>query len=220
LGSISSASVQLLGKFACARGTSIALLSFTSRYPDDGSIKQTSGERKRFMATFMILPCDYLTIPLRLTLALSFLFSVADRLGILGPPGAPGVSWGNFANFLTYSAQVNSFAPAALQPPLGIVATIFESLFGFALLIGIYTRAAALAAGALLFAFGCAMAISFGIKSPFDYSVFTAMSGSLFLAASNDYPFSADAIRRWFMRRRHTRDLELHITARTEDTLR
>ena len=39
---------------------------------------------------------DYLTIPLRLALALSFLFPVADRLGLLGPPGTPGVAWGNF----------------------------------------------------------------------------------------------------------------------------
>jgi len=63
---------------------------------------------------------DYLTVPLRLALAMSFLFPVADRLGLLGPPGTAGVSWGNFINFLRYNAQVNSFAPAAIQPVLGV----------------------------------------------------------------------------------------------------
>ena len=63
---------------------------------------------------------DYLTIPLRLALALSFLFPVADRLGLLGPPGTPGVTWGNFTNFLSYNAQVNSFLPAVIRPALGV----------------------------------------------------------------------------------------------------
>lgn len=51
-------------------------------------------------------PSDYLTVPLRLPLALSFLFPVADRLGLLGPPGTAGVAWGNFSNFLRYNARV------------------------------------------------------------------------------------------------------------------
>jgi hypothetical protein len=52
----------------------------------------------------------------RIALGLSFLFPVADRLGILGPPGTAGVTWGNFANFLRYNARVNSFMPAAIRP--------------------------------------------------------------------------------------------------------
>jgi putative oxidoreductase len=137
---------------------------------------------------------DYLTVPLRLALALSFLFPVADRLGFLGPPGTAGVTWGNFDNFLRYNAQVNSFAPAVIQPALGVSATILESLFGITLLLGLCTRLAAAGAGALLLLFGGAMAISFGIKSPFDYSVSSAMGGSLLLAAWNVYPLSADRV--------------------------
>ncbi len=137
-------------------------------------------------------PSDYLTVPLRLALALSFLFPVADRLGLLGPPGTAGVAWGNFNNFLRYNAQVNSFAPAVIQPLLGVAATVLESLFGVTLLLGLRIRLAAAGAGALLLLFGSAMAISFGIKSPFDYSVFSAMGGSFMLAAWGAYPLSAD----------------------------
>jgi putative oxidoreductase len=53
-------------------------------------------------------PADFLTLLLRLALGGSFLFAVADRLGMLVSPGAPGVSWGSFAKFLAYNAQVRS----------------------------------------------------------------------------------------------------------------
>jgi putative oxidoreductase len=160
-------------------------------------VTQAFRERKPIMS-MPAIPCrnsgDYLTVPLRLALALSFLLSVADRLGLLGPPGTPGVAWGNFTDFLAYNAQVNSFAPSAIRPVLGVTATILESLFGATLLLGVRTRLAARGAAGLLFVYGLAMAISFGIKSPFDYSVFSAMGGSLLLAAWGVYPLSADSL--------------------------
>ncbi len=137
---------------------------------------------------------DYLTVLLRFALGLSFLLAVADRLGILGPPGTPGVSWGSFSKFLAYNAQVNSFAPPAIRNSLGVAATVFESIFGLGLVLGIATRAAAIGSGLLLAAYGAAMALSFGIKSPFDYSVFSAMAGALMLAAWERYPLSIDSL--------------------------
>jgi hypothetical protein len=44
-------------------------------------------------------PSDYLTVPLRIALGLSFLFPVADRLGILGAPGHGGSDLGEFRKF-------------------------------------------------------------------------------------------------------------------------
>lgn len=146
-------------------------------------------------------PADFLTLPMRLALAFSFLLPVADRFGWLGAPGTPGVTWGNFTNFLTYCASVNSFAPAAIVPILGVTSTVLEIFFGLTLLLGLCTRLAAIGAGVLLFLFGSAMAISFGIKSPFDYSVFSAMSGSLLLAGWGAYPLSADSLYRQLVRR-------------------
>lgn len=156
---------------------------------------RSSGERKLIVTSYPTFrPADFLTVPLRLALALSFLLPVADRFGLLGPPGAPGIAWGNFKNFLAYSAQVNSFAPVAIVPILAVTATILESLFGIAVLLGACTRIAAAGAGILLFLFGSAMAISFGVRSPFDYSVFSAMGGSLLLAPWGAYPLSIDSL--------------------------
>ena len=106
------------------------------------------------------------------------------------------------SNFLRYNAQVNSFAPPIVRSALGVAATILECLFGVTLLLGIFTRLSAAGAGGLLFLFGGAMAVSFGIKSPFDYSVFSVMSGALLLAAWGVYSFSADALFQWCMRNR------------------
>jgi putative oxidoreductase len=114
----------------------------------------------------------------RIAIGTAFLSAVADRFGLLGKYGG----WRNFANFTRYTAQVNSFMPAATIPYLAWIATIAETLLGIALLIGIWPRYVALASALLLAIFGTAMAISFGIKSPLDYSVFSASAAALLLA--------------------------------------
>jgi uncharacterized membrane protein YphA (DoxX/SURF4 family) len=57
---------------------------------------------------------------------------------------------------------------------------------GLALILGIWPRWVALGSAALLALFGTAMAISFGFKSPLDYSVFSASAGALLLAFVQD----------------------------------
>ena len=49
---------------------------------------------------------------LRVSIAVGFLSAVADRFGLWGPPGTPGVSWGAWEPFLTYVAKLNWFPPA------------------------------------------------------------------------------------------------------------
>lgn len=50
------------------------------------------------------------------------------------------------------------------------------------MIVGLRPRLVAFGSAALLALFGTAMAISFGIKSPLDYSVFSASAAALLLA--------------------------------------
>jgi uncharacterized membrane protein YphA (DoxX/SURF4 family) len=114
----------------------------------------------------------------RIALGSAFLSAVADRFGLWGKYGG----WGNFANFTKYTAEVNSFMPAFIISFLAWAATIAELSLGILLILGLWTRWVGLCAAALLFLFAISMAISFGLKSPLDYSVFSASAGALLLA--------------------------------------
>jgi putative oxidoreductase len=116
---------------------------------------------------------------LRLALGVSFLSGIADRFGLYR---GRNVGYGNFEGFVQYTAKVNSFMPASTIPALAWAATVSEFSFGVALVIGLWVRWAALGSCLLLILFGTAMAISFGIKSPLDYSVFSASAAALVLA--------------------------------------
>jgi putative oxidoreductase len=120
----------------------------------------------------------------RMALGAAFLSAVADRFGLWGKYGG----WGNFANFTRYTAQVNSFMPSFTVPFLAWAATVAELSLGIALILGIWPRWVALGAALLLASFGTAMAVSFGIKSPLDYSVFSASAGALLLALYQSRP--------------------------------
>ena len=114
----------------------------------------------------------------RLALGVAFLSGIADRFGLYGK----NVGYGNFENFVRYTAQVNSFMPAFTIRFLAWAATVAELLLGLALVFGLWIRWTSLASAVLLALFGTAMAISFGFKSPLDYSVFSASAAALLLA--------------------------------------
>jgi uncharacterized membrane protein YphA (DoxX/SURF4 family) len=95
------------------------------------------------------------------------------------------VGYGNFAGFVRYTARVNSFMPASSIPFLAWTATIAELVLGIFLLAGVWLRWTALASALLLILFGTAMAISFGVKSPLDYSVFSASAGAILIALND-----------------------------------
>jgi hypothetical protein len=120
----------------------------------------------------------------RLALSAAFLSAVADRFGLWGPPGGPGVSWGDMAHFMVYAGKVNSFLPARLIPTVGWVATVSEIVFGLGLLTGKATRCFGVGSGILLTMFGVAMAFSFGIKSPLNFSVFSAAAAAFWLGTA------------------------------------
>lgn len=119
----------------------------------------------------------YALLYARIALSAAFLSAVASRFGIWDGT----FDRAHFERFLGYTAQVNSFMPAASIPFLGWSATVCETVLGVALLFGIRLRVTALCAAILLLLFGAAMAVSLGPKSPLDYSVFSASAASLLL---------------------------------------
>lgn len=129
---------------------------------------------------------------LRLAISGAFLSAVADRLGFWGEPGDPHATWGDWEQFLVYSNKVNSFAPGFMLEFLAVSATILEVVFALLLLVGYKTRWSAYASCALLTLFAIAMTLSFGIKSTFTYSVWTAAASCLLLGSVRNYPYSVD----------------------------
>lgn len=115
----------------------------------------------------------------RIALGAAFLSGIADRFGLYW---GRNVGYGDFAGFVRYTAKVNSFMPPATIPFLAWAATVAELSLGLALVLGIWPRWVALGSALVLAIFGTAMAISFGIKSPMDYSVFSASAGAVLLA--------------------------------------
>jgi len=114
----------------------------------------------------------------RFALGAAFLSAVASRFGLWDKT----LDLKHFANFIEYTAEVNSFLPRAVIPCLAVVATVCETSLGILLIMGLWPRWVSLASAALLALFGTAMAISFGLKSPMDYSVFSASGAAVLLA--------------------------------------
>lgn len=128
----------------------------------------------------------------RLLIGVAFVENVADRLGLLGPPGAPGVSWGDFQHFMVYTAQVNAFAPHAMIPALAVVATVAEGTCGITMLLGVRVRLASIASALLFFVFATAMVMS-GL-SQFQYAVYLMSAAAWMLATVDASAFSLDAM--------------------------
>src|SRR4051795_6489385 len=84
---------------------------------------------------------EFAALFLRIALAAGFLSAVADRFGLWGPAGTPGVGWGEFAPFLAYTGQLLWFLPAGLVPAAGWAATVLEVTLAVGLLVGVRLRA-------------------------------------------------------------------------------
>ncbi|HMH13225.1 MAG TPA: DoxX family protein [Edaphobacter sp.] len=174
-----------------------------------------------YAAPFLFLAATYgrvrwIASLLRLPVAAAFLDAVADRLGLLGPPGAPGVGWGDFSHFIAYTATVNSFMPHAVIPVLAILATIGETTFGIGLLLGVRLRIVATGSAVLLFLFATAMIIS-GF-SQFAYGVYLMAAGTLALSTADASLCSVDAIlRKQKIKMLRPQQLTLNETAQPEN---
>lgn len=136
----------------------------------------------------MKLNQDIAVLLLRLVLSAGFLSAIASRLGM----------WGKYSsgwnNFVSYTAQVNSFLPKGMAPLIAVVSTVLEIIFGIMLLIGFKTSYAAFGAAMLTLLFALAMSISSGIKEPLDYSVFAFSAAAFLLATMHSYKWSIDQL--------------------------
>ena len=118
----------------------------------------------------------------RLAIGGAFLSAVGARFGLWNGT----LDLEHFPRFIQLTAEVNSFMPAATIPFLAWAATIAELSLGLALIVGFHTRVVGFGAAILLALFASAMALSFGVKEPMDYSIFSASAGALLLALSHD----------------------------------
>jgi putative oxidoreductase len=114
----------------------------------------------------------------RIALGAAFLSAVASRFGLWDKT----LDLKHFASFIHYTARVLSFIPSAFIPLLACAATAAETALGILLMLGLWPRSVSLAAAILLAMFGTAMAISFGVESPMDYSVFSASGAAVLLS--------------------------------------
>lgn len=114
----------------------------------------------------------------RIAVGAAFLSAVASRFGLWDRT----LDLKHFANFIDYAAEVNAFLPRTIIPWVAVLATVCETSLGILLIVGLWPRWVSLGSAVLLAMFGTAMAISFGLKSPMDYSVFSASGASVLLA--------------------------------------
>ena len=114
----------------------------------------------------------------RLAVGSAFLSAVSGRFGLWDRT----IDLKHFSNFLEYAREVLAFMPSAWIPYLAWAATFCETSLGILLILGLWPRWVSLASAALLALFGTSMAISQGLKSPMDYSVYSASSAAVMLA--------------------------------------
>jgi putative oxidoreductase len=116
----------------------------------------------------------------RVAIGAAFLSAVAGRFGLW----SGHLDWNAFARFIPRTAELNPFLPASIMPVVAWAATIVETTLGVMLVGGFQVKWAAIGSTVLLAWFGTAMALTAGLKSPLDYSVFSASAGALLLALS------------------------------------
>jgi hypothetical protein len=107
--------------------------------------------------------------------------AVADRFGLLGGPGQPGVSWGDWSHFRAEAAQLVPW-PSLVQPA-AVAATAAELGLGLMLVAGAWQRGIGRGAAGLFFVYLIAMVPGTGAASILEYGVPILIGGSLLASA-------------------------------------
>ena len=137
----------------------------------------------------------YAQIFLRLALGIGFIYPVLDRIGWLGPADGNNIGWGDWPTFLNYTHILLPIFSKSISDTFGLIATIAEVVFAILLIVGYKTKLASIGSFILLFGFATCMAITLGLKAPFNYSVFTASAAALLLSCVNEYKWSLDNLK-------------------------
>ena len=124
---------------------------------------------------------DFFCFFLRIALAATLLFAVADRFGFLSTSSLSNLTWGNFQSFVSNVSKINFVFSANSLQIAGWVITILELILGVMLLLGIYHRFASFLTGILFLLFAIAMTVVFGIKFPLNYCVYVASAAAFLL---------------------------------------
>lgn len=119
---------------------------------------------------------------LKFALAFAFLSAVADRFGLWGQVGTPGVVWGNFENFIAYTQILTPWSSGQLTIIMAWIATALEIIFGILLCTNFKTKIVTFLSGVLLLIFAISMIFTVGLKATLDYSVLTASFAAFLLA--------------------------------------
>ncbi len=90
---------------------------------------------------------------------------------------------------------LHPWAPAVLIPAIVWIVTLTETCLAAALIVGLWTRGAALGSGVLLLLFALGMTVGTGVKSALNASVFSASAAAFALSTWRAYVWSIDALR-------------------------
>lgn len=129
---------------------------------------------------------------LRLALGIGFILPTLDRLGFMGPPGAPKVAWGDWSHFVRYTNTLVPFVSPNVAQILALFATVAEAVFGITLIVGFKVRWMALGSAIITFVFAMCMTFALGILAPFSYPVYVFTGGALVLSGLGQYRWSLD----------------------------
>jgi len=106
---------------------------------------------------------------LRFALGAGLISAVADRLGLWGAPGSSSVTWGNMANFETYTKKLAPWCPGVILPTLAWGVTIAELVLGLLQIVGLWRKPTAVLAALLTLSFALSMAVVLGPHEPLTF---------------------------------------------------
>jgi hypothetical protein len=107
--------------------------------------------------------------------------AVADRFGLLGGPGSPGVSWGDWSHFRSETAELVPWP--ALVGPAAVAATVAELTLGLLLIAGPWRQWTGTATAGLFTVYLVAMVPGMGAASVLEYGVPVLVGGALVASA-------------------------------------